>query len=127
MGEKNVLLVEDERPITKAIATLLEANGLLVDIAPTAESALTQIVSKSYDLLIVDASLPDQSGFALCQSLRLREEFDDLPIVLMTHRSTTIEARKSKAVGATAILTKPFGPAQLRAALAPFVQLESLE
>lgn len=126
MGEKKVLLVEDERPITKAIATMLGADGLVVDIASTAETALTYIASYRYDLLIIDASLPDQSGFALCQTTRLREDFDDLPIILMTIRNTDIEARKAKAVGATATLTKPFGPAELRAALAPFVELESL-
>ena len=126
MGEKKVLLVEDERPITKAIATMLGANGLVVDVASTAEMALTQIASNGYDLLVIDASLPDQSGFALCQTLRLREDFDALPIVLMTVRNTDIEVRKAKAVGATATLTKPFGPAELRATLAPFVQLESL-
>ena len=126
MGEKKVLLVEDERPITKAIATMLGANGLVVDVASTAEMALTQIASNGYDLVVIDASLPDQSGFALCQALRLREDFDALPIILMTIRNTDIEVRKAKAVGATATLTKPFGPAELRATLAPFVQLESL-
>ncbi|AUJ65775.1 hypothetical protein B9057_15320 (plasmid) [Aestuarium zhoushanense] len=126
MGEKKVLLVEDERPITKAIATMLGANGLVVDVASTAEMALTQIASNGYDLVVIDASLPDQSGFALCQTLRLREDFDALPIILMTIRSTDIEVRKAKAVGATATLTKPFGPAELRTTLAPFVQLESL-
>ena len=126
MGEKKVLLVEDERPITKAIATMLGANGLVVDVASTAEMALTQIASNGYDLVVIDASLPVQSGFALCQTLRLREDFDALPIILMTIRNTDIEVRKAKAVGATATLTKPFGPAELRATLAPFVQLESL-
>ena len=126
MGEKKVLLVEDERPITKAIATMLGANGLVVDVASTAEMALTQIASNGYDLLVIDASLPDQSGFALCQTLRLREDFDALPIILMTIRNTDIEVRKAKAVGATTTLTKPFGPAELHATLAPFVQLESL-
>ena len=126
MGEKKVLLVEDERPITKAIATMLGANGLVVDVALTAEMALTQIASNGYDLVVIDASLPDQSGFALCQTLRLREDFDVLPIILMTIRNTDIEVRKAKAVGATATLTKPFGPAKLRATIAPFVQLESL-
>ena len=126
MGEKKVLLVEDERPITKAIATMLGANGLVVDVASTAEMALTQIASNGYDLVVIDASLPDQSGFALCQTLRLREDFDALPIILMTIRNTDIEVRKAKAIGATATLTKPFGPAELRATLAPFVQLESL-
>ena len=126
MGEKKVLLVEDERPITKAIATMLGANGLVVDVASTAEMALTQIASNGYDLVVIDASLPDQSGFALCQTLRLREDFDALPIILMTIRNTDIEVRKAKAVGATATLTKPFGPAELRATIAPFVQLESL-
>ena len=127
MGEKKVLLVEDERPITKAIATMLGADGLVVDIASTAETALTHIASHRYDLLIIDASLPDQSGFALCQTMRLRDDFDELPIILMTIRNTDIEARKAKAVGATATLTKPFGPAELRATLAPFVELESLQ
>ena len=126
MGEKKVLLVEDERPITKAIATMLGANGLVVDVASTAEMALTQIASNGYDLVVIDASLPVQSGFALCQTLRLREDFDALPIILMTIRNTDIEVRKAKAVGATATLTKPFGPVELRATLAPFVQLESL-
>ena len=126
MGEKKVLLVEDERPITKAIATMLGANGLVVDVASTAEMALNQVASNGYDLLVIDASLPDQSGFALCQTLRLREDFDALPIILMTIRNTDIEVRKAKAVGATATLTKPFGPVELRATLAPFVQLESL-
>ena len=126
MGEKKVLLVEDERPITKAIATMLGANGLVVDVASTAEMALTQIASNGYDLVVIDASLPDQSGFAFCQTLRLREDFDALPIILMTIRNTDIEVRKAKAVGAIATLTKPFGPAELRATLAPFVQLESL-
>ena len=126
MGEKKVLLVEDERPITKAIATMLGANGLVVDVASTAEMALTQIASNGYDLVVIDASLPDQSGFAFCQTLRLREDFDALPVILMTIRNTDIEVRKAKAVGATATLTKPFGPAELHATLAPFVQLESL-
>ena len=58
MGEKKVLLVEDERPITKAIATMLGANGLVVDVASTAEMALTQIASNGYDLVVIDASLP---------------------------------------------------------------------
>ncbi len=108
MGSKRFLLVENDGAIAKAVTYLIENRGYSVSTVGCAEDALKDLSKQTPDAIIVEANLPNMSGHALCQTLRMSEHFDTLPVLLLTVRNTELERRKAFAVGANGVLPKPF-------------------
>lgn len=108
-----VLLVEDEDNIAIAIELLLTALGHDVCRVKDGTQALPNIRASAPDCVIIDATLPGMSGYEVCQSLRLTSDLPQPPVLLMTARTHASEGRKAHAMGADAILTKPFAMSDL--------------
>ena len=121
---KRILLVEDEQTVSRALQVLLAKGGHDVTPVRTAEDAITQMTRARPDLLVVDAHLPGMSGYALCQSIAQR---NDIPMLLMTTRTGETERSKAIALGATAVIAKPFTAAQFELVFAKLNKGESDE
>ncbi|MCL4490795.1 MAG: response regulator transcription factor [Nitrospirae bacterium] len=107
-GEK-ILIVEDEKKISDIVKSYLERDDFKVTVAQTGEAALRQI-KNTYDLVILDLMLPDIDGEDICRAIR---EFSDVPIIMLTAKSSEDERVKGLCIGADDYVVKPFSPREL--------------
>ena len=87
MTAKQILIVEDERPIREMIAFGLRRSGFEVREAPDAGSARAAVADRRPDLMLIDWMLPDMSGLELARSLKRDRETRELPIIMLTARA----------------------------------------
>jgi two-component system KDP operon response regulator KdpE len=113
-----ILLVDDERSIQKAMTPLLRSRGYSVTVAGTGREALDFFARDRPDLLILDLGLPDITGIEVCRRVR---EVADTPILILSARGAEKDKVAALDLGADDYMTKPFGPeemmARVRAAL----------
>lgn len=111
MINKRVLVVEDDKSITKIIKDNLEDNDYITETLNSGLTALKRIKDEDFDLLILDLSLPDIDGLQVCTRLR---EFDPvLPIMILTARGNEMDRVMGLELGADDYMTKPFGIKEL--------------
>jgi two-component system phosphate regulon response regulator PhoB len=112
---KQVLIVEDERPIREMIAFGLKRAGFEVREAEDCRAARASLADKRPDLLLVDWMLPDMSGLELARSLKRDRETRELPIIMLTARAEETDKVAGLEGGADDYVTKPFSPRELLA------------
>ena len=115
MSSKQVLIVEDERPISEMIAFGLKRAGFEVREAEDCRSARAALADHRPDLVLVDWMLPDMSGLELTRALKRDRETRELPIILLTARSEEGDKVAGLDGGADDYITKPFSPRELLA------------
>ncbi|MGJ3261926.1 MAG: response regulator transcription factor [Salinarimonas sp.] len=113
-----VLVAEDEEPMRAALARLLAAAGHSVETADDGEAALAALRRAPPDCAVLDAMLKGRDGYDLCRAMRADPALAHVRIVLTSPRGRPVDREKALALGADAMLTKPFGFADLVAALA---------
>lgn len=115
MSSKQILIVEDERPIREMIAFGLRRAGFEVQEAEDTASARARIADRMPDLMIVDWMLPDQSGLELTRALKRDGDTQELPIIMLTARTDESDKVMGLEGGADDYVTKPFSPRELLA------------
>lgn len=100
-----ILVIDDDRFLLESVSRLLVKESFSVRVSPNASDGYREISDKQPDLLILDLSLPDEDGFALCRRIRTSWKF---PILMLTSRSEMLEKVIGLEVGADDYLTKPF-------------------
>ena len=113
MTGKQILVVEDEKPIRDMIAFGLRRAGFTVREAEDSREARTCIADSRPDLLLVDWMLPDQSGLELTRALKRDKDTCDLPVILLTARAEEHDKVAGLEGGADDYVTKPFSPREL--------------
>ena len=108
-------VVENHQDTLDAIKMFLESQGHTVTAAPDMKSALKLAPRAEFDVLVSDIGLPDGDGWELMK--RLREQIPGMKAIAMSGYGMRADLDKSKAAGFAAHLIKPFGPADLDAAL----------
>ena len=106
-----ILIVEDETSIANALAFNLKQDGFDTLTAPTGERGLELARSFQPDLILLDLMLPGISGLELCRHLR-RER--DVPIIMITARSSELDKVLGLELGADDYITKPFSVREFR-------------
>jgi two-component system phosphate regulon response regulator PhoB len=115
MTGKQILIVEDEKPIRDMIAFGLRRAGFDVREAEDCAAARASIADLRPDLLLVDWMLPDQSGLELTRSVKRNKETADLPVIMLTARAEEHDKVTGLEGGADDYVTKPFSPRELLA------------
>jgi two-component system phosphate regulon response regulator PhoB len=115
MSAKQILVVEDERPIREMIAFGLRRAGFEVREAADARTGREEVANKRPDLLLVDWMLPDTSGLEFTRALKRDEETRELPIIMLTARAEEGDKVAGLEGGADDYITKPFSPRELLA------------
>jgi len=113
MSER-VLMIDDDAALAGMVAEYLGTRGLSVTTAGTLEQGETLLKRGGFDVLILDAMLPDGDGFDLCKSWRQRSS---LPILMLTARGDEVDRIVGLELGADDYLPKPFNPRELLARL----------
>ena len=109
-----VLIVEDERPLLRALAMNLVARGYAVTEAATGTRALTALAEQKHDAIVLDLGLPDMSGVEVIRAVR---EFSRTPIIVLSARSGSADKVEALDLGADDYVTKPFSMDELLARL----------
>jgi two-component system, OmpR family, KDP operon response regulator KdpE len=120
-----ILLVDDEVSIQRAMAPLLRSRGYIVTVAGTGREAVDLFERERPDLVILDLGLPDMDGSDVCRQVRERA---DTPILILSARGGEKDKVAALDQGADDYVTKPFAPeelmARVRAALRRFIGRE---
>jgi DNA-binding response OmpR family regulator len=107
-----ILLVDDEIRMLDLLVLYLEPYGFRCIKAESGKEALTFLESEKVGIVILDVMMPEMDGLITCQKIR---EFSDVPIIMLTARSETVDVIKGLKYGADDYVTKPFHEAELLA------------
>ncbi|MGE0790115.1 MAG: response regulator [Sandaracinaceae bacterium] len=105
---RGVLVVEDDPDLQWRLARMLTVRGNRVVGTSSGEAALELIRQWPVDLVLIDDGLPGMSGVELARTLR--DQFPDIPVVMMSSTETQESTLAAKLAGAIAVITKPFRP-----------------
>ncbi|WP_038905036.1 transcriptional regulator TctD [Dickeya zeae] len=110
-----LLLVEDHPELAHWLKKALSEAGFAVDLVGDGVAADHLLQQEAYTLMVLDVSLPRMDGLALLA--RLRKRGQNLPVLLLTARTSVADRVKGLNLGADDYLTKPFELAELEARL----------
>lgn len=102
---KHILLVEDDLSLIGGLSFAVKKEGYGVDVARTSLEADSLWSDGKYDLVILDVSLPDGSGFDLCRKMRLTSK---VPIMFLTAADEETDMIMGLDIGGDDYITKPF-------------------
>ncbi|HEY93960.1 MAG TPA: response regulator transcription factor [Dehalococcoidia bacterium] len=112
MAGKRVLVVDDDEKTVELVKLYLNRDGYKVDTAYNGLDALELARKNHPDLIVLDLMLPGMDGLEVCRTLR---QESDVPIIMLTARSTNQDKLTGLEVGADDYVTKPFSPRELAA------------
>ena len=101
-----LLLLEDDQSLIDGLVYALTKEGFALDVAMTVREARAQLAAQAYDLLLLDQTLPDGSGLALCEEVRAGG--NAVPIIFLTAMDEEIQVIRALDAGGDDYITKPF-------------------
>jgi DNA-binding response OmpR family regulator len=110
-----LLLVDDERRLTRALSRGLEADGFAVDVALDGDAALQLTSTVSYDAVLLDLMMPGVSGYEVLRRLRAREDWT--PVLVLSAKDGEYDLADVLDLGADDYLVKPYSYVVLLARL----------
>jgi len=113
MTKKRILIVEDSPETHLALRIRLQKEGYVTLSAYNGEEGLKMAREERPDLIILDVMLPLMDGFTVCRLLKFDKKYEDIPILILTARSSPNDRQMSIKVKADAFMTKPFRFKQL--------------
>ena len=110
MGERTILVVEDEATIASSVAARLRKEGFEVEIATDGPAAVDRARSLLPDLVILDVMLPGLDGLEVCRQI---QQDRPVPVLMLTARDSETDVLVGLGIGADDYMTKPFSPREL--------------
>ncbi len=107
----NILVVEDEADIAALVSLHLEDIGATTTHIDRGDKAIVEASKPGWDLMILDLRLPGIGGLEICR--KLREQGNQLPILMLTSKSSELDRVLGLELGADDYVTKPFSPMEL--------------
>lgn len=101
-----ILLLEDDAGLIDGLVYSLERNGFSLDVVRTVKDAENYLSKHEYDLLLLDVTLPDGTGFEVCE--HVRKTGSDVPIIFLTAADEEINVIRGLDSGGDDYITKPF-------------------
>jgi DNA-binding response OmpR family regulator len=101
-----ILIIDDEQPITRMLATFLKAIGHEPEEAHSAKQGWDKLLYIEPDAILLDIMLPDKSGLEMCRELRENPSTAHLPIIMISAFAPPKTAEASQ-MGASGYLIKP--------------------
>ncbi|MGD0112982.1 MAG: response regulator [Armatimonadota bacterium] len=110
---RKVLVVDDHSPTVQLIKTALEGMDMQVRTATNGAECLLAVDQDKPELIILDVMMPVMDGFQTLQVLQESKENADVPVIMLTARSSDRDVAHGWRSGVTSYLTKPFSIDQL--------------
>ncbi len=114
-----VLAIDDSRTIRDMVRLTLEREGIETTLAEDGVHGIETLeaLDPKPDAILTDVNMPRLDGFGFIESVRARDEFAGIPILVLTTENARELKQRARAAGATGWIVKPFDPARLVGAL----------
>ena len=113
MAGQKILVVEDDKHISKLVKYNLEKAGFDCAVTVTGEDALEALDRESIDLIILDIMLPKMDGFETCRHIKQDKKLSGIPIIMLTAKGEEVDKVVGFELGADDYVVKPFSPREL--------------
>jgi two-component system alkaline phosphatase synthesis response regulator PhoP len=114
-GQPKILIIEDDPAVSTLSVDLLVKDGFLVKTALTGNEGWNALQKEKFDLIVLDLGLPDMDGLELCTRIKKDGGLKDIPVFMLTARSSTDDIVRGLETGAEDYLPKPFNERELLA------------
>lgn len=108
-----VLIVEDERDLSRVVAYNFQKEGFDVVVAFTGDQALRAVKEERFDLVLLDLMLPDISGVEVCKKLKSNPQTAQIPVMMVTAKGEEVDRIVGFELGADDYVVKPFSVREL--------------
>jgi len=105
---KRILIVDDEKDLVDILKTRLEIEGYEILAAYDGQEGLEKAQEEKPDLILLDVMMPKMNGYQVCRLLKYDEEFQNIPVIIITARGQEQDKMTGDEVGADEYITKPF-------------------
>ena len=112
MAETNILVVDDEQEIADLVEIYLVSDGYKVFKASNAQDGLDILNKEDIHLCLLDIMMPGMNGLEMCKKIR---ETNNIPIIMLSAKSTDLDKILGLGTGADDYVVKPFNPLELTA------------
>jgi DNA-binding response OmpR family regulator len=109
----HILVIEDQQKLASNIKALLELEHYSVSVSHDGKDGFEKAMTQEIDLILLDLNLPSMDGYTICAMLRQHKK--NMPILMLTARTTQPEVVHGLNIGADDYLTKPFDSDELLA------------
>ncbi|RKY42385.1 MAG: DNA-binding response regulator [Candidatus Makaraimicrobium thalassicum] len=113
MRKKNILVVEDDKNISKLIKYNLEGEGYGCLVSFGGEDALKILDKNPVDLIVLDIMLPGMDGLEVCRRVKQDKVLSGIPIIMLTAKGEEVDRVVGFELGADDYMVKPFSPREL--------------
>lgn len=117
-----IFVVDDDSDIVELMAYNLKKEGYEIVTAGSGLKALWEVTDAKPDAILLDIMMPSPNGYELCGLLKSLPEFQNIPIVIVSARSSADDILQARDLGATAFLPKPFSMSTLTGLLEEILQ-----
>jgi DNA-binding response OmpR family regulator len=107
MKKKRILAVDDDPTALNALRQILTQKGYEVSTAADAEAGVELLAKETFDLALLDVTLPGMSGYDLCRHIRQQDAMQDMPVIFLTARGLVVDMTEGEAAGSDLYLIKP--------------------
>ena len=111
--KERILIVEDDKNISKLVKFNLEKANYDCAIAVSGEKALEALDARPADLIILDIMLPGLDGYEICRTVKAKEKLKNIPIIMLTAKGEEVDRIVGLELGADDYIVKPFSPREL--------------
>ncbi len=105
-----LLLADDSVTIQRVIELTFAGEGVDVVAVGDGQQAIDRLATELFDIVLADVGMPGKTGFEVAEFVKSRHALAGVPVVLLTGAFDAVDDAKVKAVGAAAVLVKPFEP-----------------
>ena len=120
----NILVVDDTKENLRLLVGLLEEHDYEVRPVTNGLQALEAVESDPPDLILLDINMPGMSGYEVCERLKKKDEFKDIPVIFFTALNSTDDKVKAFEVGGVDYVTKPFQIGEVLARVKTHIELK---
>jgi DNA-binding response OmpR family regulator len=115
MAKGSILVIDDEQDLIELVRYNLVKEGFEVSAALDGESGLAAALREKPDVVVVDLMLPGIDGLEVCRALRADERTAQIPVIMLTAKTSESDRIVGLELGADDYVTKPFSPRELAA------------
>lgn len=124
MNKPNILIIEDDKVVSRLMATMMESQDYSYQLTETGRDGIAAILSHKPEVVLLDLGLPDMDGVDIIEQVR---RWSNVPIIVVSAREDDYDKVKALDAGADDYLTKPFSIDELLARLRVALRRVSLD
>lgn len=108
------LVVDDDKLLLRLVQLNLDKIGIKVLTAESGQEALRLATEERPDIILLDIMMPQMDGYEVMRLLKSERKTKDIPVVMLTAKTSPGDRQRSREMGAVAYITKPFRLEELR-------------